>query len=74
MGSAGQVRYWRRDSARLARSDRGRNRGTYRKSEITRDEVISIMSGGEDLKSLEAEIGRLLASIGNLPADRVSRA
>ena len=54
--------------------NRGRNRGTYRKSEITRDEVISIMSGGEDLKSLEAEIDRLLASIGNLPADRVSRA
>jgi simple sugar transport system ATP-binding protein len=54
--------------------NRGRNRGTYRKSEITRDEVISIMSGGEDLKSLEAEIDRLLASIGNLPADQLSRA
>jgi simple sugar transport system ATP-binding protein len=54
--------------------NRGRNRGTYRKSEITRDEVISIMSGGEDLKSLEAEIDRLLASIGNRPADRLSRA
>jgi hypothetical protein len=36
--------------------------------------VISIMSGGEDLKSLEAEIDRLLASIGNLPADQLSRA
>jgi uncharacterized RmlC-like cupin family protein len=44
--------------------NRGHNRGTYRKSEITRDAVISIMSGGEDLKSLEAEIDRLLASIG----------
>jgi simple sugar transport system ATP-binding protein len=45
--------------------NRGRNRGTYAKSAISRDEVISIMSGGEDLKAVEAEIERLLASIGN---------
>ena len=45
--------------------NRGRNRGTYRKSEITREEVISIMSGGEDLRAVEAEIEALLASIGN---------
>ena len=32
------------------------------------------MSGSEDLKSLEAELDRLLASIDNRPADRVSRA
>jgi simple sugar transport system ATP-binding protein len=44
--------------------NRGRNRGTYRKSEISRDEVIAIMSGGEDLRAVEAEIERLLASIG----------
>jgi simple sugar transport system ATP-binding protein len=43
--------------------NRGRNRGTFRKSEITRDEVVAIMSGGEDLKAVEAEIARLLASI-----------
>ncbi|MBX3568105.1 MAG: sugar ABC transporter ATP-binding protein [Rhizobiaceae bacterium] len=43
--------------------NRGRNRGTYAKADITRDEVISIMSGGEDLKALEADIERLLASI-----------
>ena len=48
--------------------NRGRNRGTYRKSEISRDEVISIMSGGEDLKAVEAEIERLLASIAQQPA------
>ncbi|MER8381378.1 ATP-binding cassette domain-containing protein [Mesorhizobium sp. M1399] len=38
--------------------NRGRNRGTYAKSDISRDEVISIMSGGEDLKAVEAEIAR----------------
>lgn len=48
--------------------NRGQNRGTYHKSEISRDEVISIMSGGEDLKAVEAEIEGLLASISNRPA------
>ncbi len=43
--------------------NRGRNRGTYAKSDISRDEVVSIMSGGEDLKVVEAEIDALLASI-----------
>jgi len=47
--------------------NRGRNRGTYAKSDISRDEVISIMSGGEDLKAVEAEIAGLLAQIGNRP-------
>ncbi|MGX5847500.1 ATP-binding cassette domain-containing protein [Mesorhizobium sp. PL10] len=48
--------------------NRGRNRGTYAKSDISRDEVISIMSGGEDLKAVEAEIAGLLAQIGNRPS------
>ncbi len=43
--------------------NRGRNRGTYAKSEISREEVIAIMSGGEDLRAVEAEIEQLLASI-----------
>ena len=43
--------------------NRGRRSGTFRKSEITRDEVIAIMSGGEDLKAVEAEIDALLATI-----------
>jgi simple sugar transport system ATP-binding protein len=43
--------------------NRGRNRGTFAKSEITRDEIISIMSGGEDLKAVEAEIAALLTAI-----------
>jgi simple sugar transport system ATP-binding protein len=43
--------------------NRGRSRGTFEKGEISRDEVIAIMSGGEDLKAVEMEIERLLASI-----------
>lgn len=41
------------------------SRGTSRKSEITREEITQIMSGGEDLRALEAEIEALLASISN---------
>ena len=43
--------------------NRGKNQGTYRKSEISREEVMGIMSGGEDLKALEGEIEELLAAI-----------
>lgn len=42
--------------------NRGRCVGTYRKSEITRDEVVNLMSGGEDLRAVEAQIERLLAA------------
>ncbi len=42
--------------------NRGSSQGTFRKSEITRDEVITIMSGGEDLQAVECEIERLLAA------------
>ena len=48
--------------------NRGRNHGTYKKSEISREEIVSIMSGGEDLRAVEAEIERLLASIGERAA------
>jgi len=48
--------------------NRGRNRGTFRKSEISRDEVVSIMSGGEDLRAVEAEIAGLLAMIASREA------
>jgi simple sugar transport system ATP-binding protein len=44
--------------------NRGRQQGTYRKAEISRDEVVAIMSGGEDLRALQKEIDTLLASIG----------
>jgi simple sugar transport system ATP-binding protein len=43
--------------------NRGRNQGTYAKSEISRDEIMTIMSGGEDLKAVESEIERLLTTI-----------
>jgi len=43
--------------------NRGRSQGTFRKQDITRDEVISIMSGGEDLKAVEAEIEQMLSQI-----------
>jgi simple sugar transport system ATP-binding protein len=42
--------------------NRGRCVGTYRKSEISRDEVVNLMSGGEDLRAVEAQIERLLAA------------
>ena len=38
---------------------RGRSKGTFPRSEITRDEVLHVMAGGEDLKRLEMEISRL---------------
>lgn len=40
--------------------NRGRSMGTYRKSEISRDEVVRIMSGGEDMAAMENEIATLL--------------
>lgn len=43
--------------------NRGSSQGTFRKSEVTRDEVLSIMSGGEDMKAVERDIERLLESI-----------
>jgi simple sugar transport system ATP-binding protein len=36
--------------------NRGRSRGTYAKSEVSRDEVIRVMAGGEDLDRIQAEI------------------
>ncbi|MBN9022137.1 MAG: sugar ABC transporter ATP-binding protein [Rhizobiales bacterium] len=52
--------------------NRGRRAGTFGKSEISRDEVVAIMSGGEDLKAVEAEIDALLASIKDTAAPRPS--
>jgi len=39
--------------------NRGRSKGTFRRSEITRDEVLHVMAGGEDLQRLELEISQL---------------
>ena len=39
--------------------NRGKSKGTFQRSEITRDEVLHVMAGGEDLQRLEMEINRL---------------
>ena len=39
--------------------NRGRTIGTYRKDEVTRDELLAQMAGGKDLIDLEREIARL---------------
>ncbi|MCR8723535.1 ATP-binding cassette domain-containing protein [Frigidibacter sp. ROC022] len=41
--------------------NRGSSMGTYRKSEISQDEVLQIMSGGEDMIAVEREIEEMLA-------------
>ncbi len=43
--------------------NRGISQGTFRKSDITRDEVLAIMSGGEDMTTVERDIERLLETI-----------
>jgi simple sugar transport system ATP-binding protein len=39
--------------------NRGTSVGTYRKSEVSRDEVLHVMSGGEQLAQLNAELEHL---------------
>lgn len=39
--------------------NRGRSQGTFLRSEITRDEVLHVMAGGEDLRRVEREISEL---------------
>jgi simple sugar transport system ATP-binding protein len=39
--------------------NRGRSKGTFPREAISRDEVLNVMAGGEDLRRLEAEIDRL---------------
>lgn len=39
--------------------NRGRSRGTYLRTEISRHEVLHVMAGGEDLRRLEVEINHL---------------
>lgn len=48
--------------------NRGQNQGHFRKSEISRDEIMMLMSGGEDLRALETEIDELLTSIASKEA------
>jgi simple sugar transport system ATP-binding protein len=39
--------------------NRGRSQGTFKKTEISRDEVLHVMAGGEDLQRIQAEIGMI---------------
>jgi len=39
--------------------NRGRSQGTFHRSEISRDEVLHVMAGGEDLRRVEREISEL---------------
>ena len=39
---------------------RGRSMGTYRRAEISQDDVLQIMSGGEDMRAVEREIEEML--------------
>lgn len=43
--------------------NRGTSKGTFRKSDITREEIVRIMSGGEDMFAVEREIADLLAKV-----------
>lgn len=43
--------------------NRGSSQGTFQKSKITRDEVLAIMSGGEDMAAVEKDIEHLLETI-----------
>jgi len=36
--------------------NRGKSQGTYKKSEISREEVVHVMAGGEDLQRIQREI------------------
>jgi simple sugar transport system ATP-binding protein len=39
--------------------NRGLSKGTFRRDEISRDEVLHVMAGGEDLQRIQAEIGAI---------------
>jgi simple sugar transport system ATP-binding protein len=43
--------------------NRGASKGTYAKSDISREEVVRIMSGGEDMVAVEREIENLLGLV-----------
>ena len=43
--------------------NRGASKGTYAKSDISREEVVRIMSGGEDMEAVEREIESLLGLV-----------
>jgi simple sugar transport system ATP-binding protein len=44
--------------------NRGASKGTFRRADISRDEVLQAMAGGEDMQRIQAEIGRIGAAEG----------
>ncbi len=38
--------------------NRGRSYGTFTKEEVSREEIVSMMAGGEELEALEEELAR----------------
>ncbi|MEA2779228.1 MAG: simple sugar transport system ATP-binding protein [Rhodospirillaceae bacterium] len=46
--------------------NRGRSMGTFKRTEISRDEVLNVMAGGEDLQRIQAELG--MTDTNRLPA------
>ncbi len=39
--------------------NRGRSLGTFNKKDITREELLSMMAGGEELNKLEVELNEM---------------
>jgi simple sugar transport system ATP-binding protein len=52
---------------------RGRSYGTFRKSDVTREQVLEMMAGGQELDALEAEIREFTRSDGEGSAGVVAR-
>ena len=44
--------------------NRGASKGTFRRADITRDEVLQAMAGGEDMQRIQAEISGIGVSNG----------
>lgn len=49
--------------------NRGRSYGTFTKDEVSREEIESMMAGGEELEALEDELARIAAETGQAPVD-----
>jgi simple sugar transport system ATP-binding protein len=50
--------------------NRGRSEGTFRKSEISREEVVSLMAGGEELEELTHELAEFAHTDARATASR----
>ncbi len=48
--------------------NRGMSKGTFRRADITRDEVLQAMAGGEDMQRIQAEISKIGSAEGGTNA------